>query len=157
MNHVTRALIVRPPPALRCLAGKFTKVLGLHSVCCYGGAGIKEQIGALKASVMPRHCHVVPRHPDTSPPIGSFKAGVEIVVATPGRFIDLLCTNAGRVIPLSRVTYVVLDEADRCFDMGFEPQVSPATLLPRHATSQILQHGVRAQDHARRCYVMPRH
>ncbi|KNE59609.1 hypothetical protein AMAG_18216 [Allomyces macrogynus ATCC 38327] len=37
--------------------------------------------------------------------------------------IDLLCANAGRVTNLQRVTYLVLDEADRMFDMGFEPQV----------------------------------
>lgn len=48
------------------------------------------------------------------------RAGVEIVVATPGRFIDHLQqgnTNLGRV------SYVVLDEADRMLDMGFEPQI----------------------------------
>ena len=43
--------------------------------------------------------------------------------STPGRFIDLLAANSGRVTNLRRVTYVVLDEADRMFDMGFEPQV----------------------------------
>ena len=37
--------------------------------------------------------------------------------------IDLLAANSGRVTNLKRVTYVVLDEADRMFDMGFEPQV----------------------------------
>jgi len=44
-------------------------------------------------------------------------------VCTPGRMIDLLAANSGRVTNLKRVTYVVLDEADRMFDMGFEPQV----------------------------------
>lgn len=46
--------------------------------------------------------------------------GVEVVVATPGRFIDHLQqgnTNLGRI------SYVVLDEADRMLDMGFEPQI----------------------------------
>jgi ATP-dependent RNA helicase DDX46/PRP5 len=38
--------------------------------------------------------------------------------------IDILTLNSGRVISLSRVTFVVLDEADRCFDMGFAPQIS---------------------------------
>jgi len=37
--------------------------------------------------------------------------------------IDLLTANSGRVTNLKRATYVVLDEADRMFDMGFEPQV----------------------------------
>ncbi|KAB1225665.1 ATP-dependent RNA helicase DBP2 [Morella rubra] len=48
------------------------------------------------------------------------KAGVDIVVATPGRFIDHL--QQGNTF-LSRVSYVVLDEADRMLDMGFEPQI----------------------------------
>ncbi len=51
------------------------------------------------------------------------KKGAEIIVCTPGRMIDLLTANSGRVTNLKRVTYVVLDEADRMFDMGFEPQV----------------------------------
>lgn len=51
------------------------------------------------------------------------KKGAEIVVCTPGRMIDLLTANSGRVTNLKRVTYLVLDEADRMFDMGFEPQV----------------------------------
>jgi ATP-dependent RNA helicase DDX5/DBP2 len=46
--------------------------------------------------------------------------GVEIVIATPGRLIDHL--EAGTT-NLRRVTYLVLDEADRMLDMGFEPQL----------------------------------
>ncbi|KAJ5348487.1 hypothetical protein MYU51_016863 [Penicillium brevicompactum] len=76
----------------------FTKALGLRSVCAYGGAPIKDQISELKR-------------------------GAEIVVCTAGRIIDLLAANGGRVLNLRRVSYVVLDEADRMFDMGFEPQV----------------------------------
>ena len=76
----------------------FTSILGLRSVCCYGGAPISDQIADLKR-------------------------GAEIVICTPGRMIDLLCANSGRVTNLKRVTYLVLDEADRMFDMGFEPQV----------------------------------
>jgi len=38
--------------------------------------------------------------------------------------IDLLAANSGRVTNLRRVTYVVMDEADRMFDMGFEPQIT---------------------------------
>ena len=45
---------------------------------------------------------------------------MEVVVATPGRFIDHLQQGNSS---LSRVSYVVLDEADRMLDMGFEPQI----------------------------------
>lgn len=76
----------------------FLKALNLRAVCAYGGAPIKDQIADLKR-------------------------GAEIIVCTPGRMIDLLAANSGRVTNLRRVTYVVLDEADRMFDMGFEPQV----------------------------------
>ncbi|WAQ96317.1 DDX46-like protein, partial [Mya arenaria] len=78
-------------------ARKFTKALGLSVVCVYGGTGISEQIAELKR-------------------------GCEIIVCTPGRMIDMLAANNGRVTNLRRCTYVILDEADRMFDMGFEPQ-----------------------------------
>ncbi|NP_001019988.1 probable ATP-dependent RNA helicase DDX46 [Danio rerio] len=77
---------------------KFSKSLALRVVCVYGGTGISEQIAELKR-------------------------GAEIIVCTPGRMIDMLGANNGRVTNLRRVTYVVIDEADRMFDMGFEPQV----------------------------------
>lgn len=48
------------------------------------------------------------------------RAGVDIVVATPGRFIDHL--QQGNT-SLSRISFVILDEADRMLDMGFEPQI----------------------------------
>lgn len=47
--------------------------------------------------------------------------GVEILIATPGRLIDFLESGTTN---LKRCTYLVLDEADRMLDMGFEPQVS---------------------------------
>lgn len=76
----------------------FTKKLGLSACCCYGGSSIEPQIAELRR-------------------------GAQIVVCTPGRLIDLLSTNNGKVCNLRRVTYVVLDEADRMFDFGFEPQI----------------------------------
>lgn len=46
--------------------------------------------------------------------------GVEIVIATPGRLIDFLERTTTN---LRRTTYLVVDEADRMLDMGFEPQL----------------------------------
>ncbi|KIH47084.1 DEAD/DEAH box helicase [Ancylostoma duodenale] len=77
---------------------KILKVLDIRVVCVYGGVGISEQIADLKR-------------------------GAEVIVCTPGRMIDMLAANSGKVTNLRRVTYLVLDEADRMFDMGFEPQV----------------------------------
>lgn len=71
----------------------------LSCVCCTGGSELKEQIRILKK-------------------------GVRILVATPGRFIDLLTLNTGNLVNTRRVTMVVIDEADRLFDMGFEPQIT---------------------------------
>ncbi|KAL0390343.1 UNVERIFIED_CONTAM: DEAD-box ATP-dependent RNA helicase 52 [Sesamum calycinum] len=56
------------------------------------------------------------------------RAGVHIVVATPGRFIDHL--QQGNT-SLSRISFVVLDEADRMLDMGFEPQLRETGLNER--------------------------
>ncbi|KAL8149691.1 hypothetical protein AgCh_006636 [Apium graveolens] len=78
---------------------KFAKVVGLRCVPVYGGSGVAQQISELKR-------------------------GTEIVVCTPGRMIDILCTSSGKITNLRRVTYLVMDEADRMFDMGFEPQIT---------------------------------
>lgn len=77
---------------------KFTKILGLRVASIYGGPNISEQIAVLKP-------------------------GAEIVVCTPGRLIEILTVNGGRVTNLNRCTFLVLDEADRLFDMGFERQI----------------------------------
>lgn len=97
------AIIMTPTRELCMQIGKEIKrfqrgIRGARSVCVYGGTGISEQIAELKR-------------------------GAEIIVCTPGRMIDMLSANGGRVTNLRRVTFLVLDEADRMFDMGFEPQV----------------------------------
>ena len=91
----------------------FLRGLNLRAVCAYGGAPIKDQIAELKR-------------------------GAEIVVATPGRMIDLLSANSGRVTNLRRVSYVVMDEADRMFDMGFEPQITKILMNIRPDRQTIL-------------------
>ena len=55
-----------------------------------------------------------------APQIKALEDGFEVIVATPGRFIDHM--QSGRV-DLSKVDYLVLDEADRMLDMGFRPQI----------------------------------
>jgi ATP-dependent RNA helicase DDX3X len=74
---------------------KFLYKTGLKSVCVYGGADIRYQIKQLGY-------------------------GCEILVATPGRLVDLI--DRGHV-SLSGVKFLTLDEADRMLDMGFEQQI----------------------------------
>lgn len=74
---------------------KFGSRTNIRSTCIYGGA-------------------------PKGPQIRELKRGVEIVIATPGRLIDML---EAQLTNLQRVTYLVLDEADRMLDMGFEPQI----------------------------------
>ncbi|KAI3860738.1 hypothetical protein MKX03_014774 [Papaver bracteatum] len=76
-------------------AKKFSKSHGIRVSAVYGGMSKLDQFKELKA-------------------------GCEIVVATPGRLIDMLKMKA---LNMSRATYLVLDEADRMFDLGFEPQI----------------------------------
>ena len=74
---------------------KFGSPCGVKSTCVYGGA-------------------------KKAPQIRDLRDGVHLLVATPGRLIDML---ESRHTNLRRVTYLVLDEADRMLDMGFEPQI----------------------------------
>eukprot|EP01029_Cantina_marsupialis_P012424 TRINITY_DN273_c4_g1_i1.p1 TRINITY_DN273_c4_g1~~TRINITY_DN273_c4_g1_i1.p1 ORF type:complete len:1095 (+),score=447.13 TRINITY_DN273_c4_g1_i1:130-3414(+) len=78
---------------------RFMKAIDRRAVAVYGGSALSDQISALKR-------------------------GADVVVATPGRFIEILTLNSCKLISLARVTYCVLDEADRMFDMGFEPQIA---------------------------------
>lgn len=74
---------------------KFGKSSRIRNTCVYGGVPRGQQIRDLAR-------------------------GVEVCIATPGRLIDML--ESGKT-NLRRVTYLVLDEADRMLDMGFEPQI----------------------------------
>lgn len=76
-------------------AQKFSGASGLQSVCAYGGAPKGTQIRA-------------------------FQHGVDIVIGTPGRINDLM---DGGFFNHNDISYLVLDEADRMLDMGFEPQI----------------------------------
>merc|ERR1712046_53259 len=96
-------LVMAPTRELACQiqeeANRFGKSSKIKNTCVYGGVPRREQQQDLRD-------------------------GVEIVIATPGRLIDFL--EAGDT-NLKRVTYLVLDEADRMLDMGFEPQVRKIT------------------------------
>ncbi len=70
-------------------------IAGMHVVAVYGGTSISMQIRDLKR-------------------------GIQIVVATPGRLIDLIERKA---IDLARIKYVVLDEADEMLNMGFRDDI----------------------------------
>ena len=98
-RKMPRALIVTPTRELAEQIFDVTKMLStgtkIHSATIYGGVSANRQIQALNR-------------------------GVEILVACPGRLLDLV--NQGHV-KLDRVELLVLDEADRMFDMGFLPDV----------------------------------
>ncbi len=98
LGHV-RALIVAPTRELAeqihetaVSLGKSTKI---RSITVYGGVNKKRQVDALRR-------------------------GAEIVVACPGRLLDIV---GDKDIDLSHVEVLVLDEADRMFDMGFLPDI----------------------------------
>ena len=96
---VPRALIVTPTRELAEQIHQVVRALSagtkLKSTTIYGGVGANRQIKALRE-------------------------GVDILVATPGRLLDLL---QQRYVRLERIEILVLDEADRMFDMGFLPDV----------------------------------
>jgi ATP-dependent RNA helicase DDX3X len=75
---------------------KFTDRSNLKAVCIFGGASMGQQLKQLRYAT-------------------------DILIATPGRLIDIL--QQGN-LTLSQVQYLVLDEADRMLDMGFEPQIN---------------------------------
>ncbi|XP_058065221.1 uncharacterized protein LOC131214899 [Anopheles bellator] len=93
------ALVLAPTRELaqqiKQVSDDFGRRMGVHNTCVFGGAS---------------------KYPQES----DLRRGVEIVIATPGRLIDFL---EGEKTNLRRCTYLVLDEADRMLDMGFEPQI----------------------------------
>jgi len=93
------ALILAPTRELaqqiQKVANDFGQRTRVNNTCIFGGA---------------------PKHAQSR----DLERGVEIVIATPGRLIDFLERG---ITNLKRCTYLVLDEADRMLDMGFEPQI----------------------------------
>ena len=106
-RHPVRALVLAPTRELAIQVHEsvvaYNKNLPLRSTVVFGGVDMKPQEADLKA-------------------------GVEILVATPGRLLD----HAGsKVVQLSQVQFLVLDEADRMLDMGFLPDLKRIlNLLP---------------------------
>jgi ATP-dependent RNA helicase DDX5/DBP2 len=60
------------------------------------------------------------------PQLRDIERGVDIVIATPGRLNDFL---EMRKVSLNQVSVLVLDEADRMLDMGFEPQIRKVRIV----------------------------
>ena len=98
-RHPTRALILVPTRELAMQVDESVRTYGrtvpLRPAVVYGGIAMEPQIKALRD-------------------------GVEILVATPGRLLDLV---GQRVAKLGQVEILVLDEADRMLDMGFLPDI----------------------------------
>ncbi|MFM1827652.1 MAG: putative ATP-dependent helicase, partial [Pseudomonadota bacterium] len=70
---------------------------------------------------------------DMNPQVASLRAGVEILIATPGRLLDHVQQKS---VNLSQVSILVLDEADRMLDMGFLPDLQRiVNLLPKERQS----------------------
>ncbi|KAG5585946.1 hypothetical protein H5410_046380 [Solanum commersonii] len=81
---------------------------------------IEKEVTAFSMSLDSFKTTIVVGGTNISEQRSELRAGVHIVVATPGRLIDHL--QQGNT-SLSRIAFVVLDEADRMLDMGFEPQI----------------------------------
>jgi ATP-dependent RNA helicase RhlE len=98
-RNAARALIVTPTRELADQINDVIRVLSagtkLKSTTIYGGVGAGPQISALRS-------------------------GAEILVACPGRLLDLIAQGHAR---MNQIEILVLDEADRMFDMGFLPDV----------------------------------
>ena len=108
-KHPVRALILVPTRELAVQVHEsvktYGKYLALRSTVVYGGVNIDPQIEVIKS-------------------------GVEILVATPGRLLDHV---QQKMLNLSKVEILVLDEADRMLDMGFLPDIKQIIqLLPQH-------------------------
>ncbi len=109
-----RVLVLAPTRELADQINDAVKTLGVHtplrSTAVYGGVNIARQIK-------------------------TFERGVEIVVACPGRLLD----HIGRgTVDLSHVDCLVLDEADRMFDMGFLPDIKKIlNVLPRRRQTML--------------------
>ena len=76
-------------------ADKFGYAAGIRNTCLYGGA-------------------------PKGPQLRDLRMGCAVVIATPGRLNDMIESN---MVSMHQVSYLVLDEADRMLDMGFEPQI----------------------------------
>jgi ATP-dependent RNA helicase RhlE len=124
-RHPVRALILVPTRELAVQVDESVQTYGrtvpLRSTVVYGGMPMEPQIKALRG-------------------------GIEILVATPGRLLDLV---GQKVANLGQVEILVLDEADRMLDMGFLPDIQRITaLLP--ARRQNLMFSATFSDEIRR-------
>lgn len=81
---------------------------------------IEKEVKAFSRSLQSFKTAIVVGGTNIAEQRSELRAGVDVVVATPGRFIDHL--QQGNT-SLSRISFIVLDEADRMLDMGFEPQI----------------------------------
>jgi ATP-dependent RNA helicase RhlE len=124
-RHLTRSLILAPTRELAAqiydsFVG-YSRHMQLRSTVVFGGVDMKPQTAALRA-------------------------GVEILVATPGRLLDHV---QSKTINLSQVEILVLDEADRMLDMGFMPDIKRIlSLIP--AQRQTLLFSATFSDEIRR-------